>query len=122
MVEEGKTETELTLINEDEEFKASSSVALNDIHKTNPDMIRGDAKLFDVTSESEYPQDQINYWISILTQANPSMDCDMIKQIVETYSKHPQIVSDICNEHRADNNAFIHHNKEDPMQGVSVIE
>jgi hypothetical protein len=122
MVEESKTESELTLINEDEEFKASSSVALNDISKLHPEMIRGDKDLFNSTKESEYPQDQINYWISILTQANPSMDCDMIKQIVETYSKHPQIVSDICNEHRADNNAFIHHNKEDPMQGVSIIE
>lgn len=111
MVEESKIETELTLINEDEEFKASSSVALNDISKTNPEMIRGNKDLFNYTKDAEFEQDQINYWISTLKQANPSMDEDMIKQIVNTYAKHPQIVSDICAEHRNDNNAFIHHNK-----------
>lgn len=91
MVEESKID----------DIKEYKQISLNNISKECPEMIRGDKKLFDNTTESKFSKEQLNIWYKTLQLGFPSYDEGLLKQILELYAKHPDIVADVCNEARS---------------------
>ena len=92
---------ELTLLDETESFKEHTEIPLKNISKECPELIRGQVDLFNETVEPKFSQEEINLWYNTLKIAQPNMDEQLLRQVVETYARHPTIVKTLCDEHRA---------------------
>tara|TARA_R110000823_G_C15821541_1_gene489304 strand:+ start:60 stop:416 length:357 start_codon:yes stop_codon:yes gene_type:complete len=96
-----ETTNDLYLLDENEPFKEHKQVALKDVVKECPELIRGKVDLFNETVEPKCSQEQMNLWLHTLKIAQPHMDEMLLKQLVDTYARHPDIVKKLCDEHRA---------------------